>query len=116
MMRLTLLLLLGFAVSRGAGARPRTQPRYRSGVHDVQARHVLVTTSEIAWTHGTRKKFNALERPQLVFADHVIPVTLVYTGAYMSDRTHSFNVPIPLLRQEVVRGAVPRSLPPRPAP
>jgi hypothetical protein len=62
------------------------------------------------------KKLNALGRPQLVYATTPFPVTLLCAGACMSDRTRSFNVPIPLLRPEIVSRAVPRSLPPRPTP
>ena len=39
----------------------------RDGFDWRPAKHVFVPTPEIAWTDGTRKKLNALERPQLIF-------------------------------------------------
>lgn len=62
------------------------------------AKHVFVTTPEIAWTDGAKKKLNALERPQLIFDAAGAPSTLLCAGAYTSDRTRSFNVAIPLRR------------------
>ena len=62
------------------------------------ASHPFVTTPEIVWTDGAKKKLNALERPQLVFDARGVPVALLCAGAYTSDRTRSFNVAIPLRR------------------
>ncbi len=70
----------------------------RDGFDWRPAKHVFVTTPEIAWTDGAKKKLNALERPQLVFDAHGTPVTLLCAGAYTADRTRSFNVAIPLRR------------------
>lgn len=67
--------------------------------HDWQlARHPFVTTPEIAWIGGERRKLNALERPQLVFDAAGRPVALLCAGAYTADRRRSFNVAIPLRR------------------
>ena len=68
----------------------------RDGFDWRPAKHVFVTTPEIAWTDGTRKKLNALERPQLVFEARGTPVTLLCAGADTADRTRSFNVASPL--------------------
>ena len=62
------------------------------------AKHVFVTTPEIVWTGGVKKKLNALDRPQLVFDARSEPVTLLCAGAYESGRARSFNVAIPLRR------------------
>ena len=70
----------------------------RDGFAWRPAKHVFVTTPEIAWTDGAKKKLNALERPQLIFDARGTPVTLLCAGAYTSDRTRSFNVAIPLRR------------------
>ena len=69
----------------------------RDGFDWKLAKHPFVTTPEIAWHDGTRKKLNALERPQLVFDARGVPIALLCAGAYTSDRTRSFNVAIPLL-------------------
>jgi hypothetical protein len=68
----------------------------RDGFEWRPAKHVFVTTPEIVWTDGAKKKLNALERPQLVFDARGTPVALLCAGAYTSDRTRSFNVAIPL--------------------
>ncbi len=70
----------------------------RDGFDWRPAKHVFVTTPEIVWTDGAKKKLNALERPQLIFDERGVPVTLLCAGAYTSDRTRSFNVAIPLRR------------------
>lgn len=70
----------------------------RDGFEWKPARHPFVTTAEIAWIGGEKKKLNALERPQLVFDAHGIPSTLLCAGAYTADRVRSFNVAIPLRR------------------
>jgi hypothetical protein len=70
----------------------------RDGFDWRPAKHVFVTTPEIMWTGGAKKKLNALERPQLIFDAHGTPVTLLCAGAYEADRDRSFNVAIPLRR------------------
>ena len=70
----------------------------RDGFDWRPAKHVFVTTPEITWTDGAKKKLNALERPQLIFDAAGAPRTLLCAGAYTSDRTRSFNVAIPLRR------------------
>ncbi len=70
----------------------------RDGFDWRPAKYVFVSTPEIAWTDGTKKKLNALERPQLIFELDGRPCTLLCAGAYTSDRTRSFNVAIPLRR------------------
>jgi hypothetical protein len=65
------------------------------------AKHPFVTTTEIVWTDGARRKLNALERPQLIFDARGVPLVLLCAGAYESGRARSFNVAIPLHRPEV---------------
>jgi hypothetical protein len=68
----------------------------RDGFDWKLAKHPFVTTPEVAWHDGTRKKLKALERPQLVFDARGLPVALLCAGAYETDRARSFNVAIPL--------------------
>ena len=70
----------------------------RDGFDWRVAQHPLVTTPEIIWTDGQRRKLAALERPQLVFDERGVPVTLLCAGAYTNDRERSFNVAIPMRR------------------
>ena len=70
----------------------------RDGFAWRPAKHVFVTTPEIVWTDGQRRKLDALERPQLIFDAQGTPITLLCAGAYTPDRTRSFNVAIPLRR------------------
>lgn len=70
----------------------------RDGFDWRPARHVFVSTPEILWTDGRLKKLDALERPQLVFDAHGVPVALLCAGAYAKGRARSFNVAIPLRR------------------
>ena len=70
----------------------------RDGFGWRPAKHVFVTTPEITWIDGAKKKLNALERPQLIFDAAGVPCTLLCAGAYASDRPRSFNVAIPLRR------------------
>jgi hypothetical protein len=70
----------------------------RDGFDWRPAKHVFVTTPEIVWTDGAKKKLNALERPQLIFDARGTPVTLLCAGAYATGRARSFNVAIPLRR------------------
>ena len=70
----------------------------RDGFDWRPAQHPFVTTPEIVWTDGRRKKLNALERPQLVFDERGVPIVLLCAGAYTADRERSFNVAIPLRR------------------
>ena len=70
----------------------------RDGFDWRPAKHVFVTTPEIVWTDGARKKLDALERPQLIFDARGVPVVLLCAGAYTADRGRSFNVAIPLRR------------------
>jgi len=67
----------------------------RDGFDWKLAKHPFVTTREIAGHDGTRKKTDALERPQLVFDGRGVPVALFCAGAYTPGRTRSFNVAIP---------------------
>ncbi len=62
------------------------------------AKRIFVTTPEIVWTDGAKRKLSALERPQLVFDAHGTPVVLLCAGAYETSRARSFNVAIPLRR------------------
>lgn len=65
------------------------------------AKHPFVTTTEIVWTDGARRKLNALERPQLIFDRQGVPLALLCAGAYETGRARSFNVAIPLRRPAV---------------
>lgn len=70
----------------------------RDGFAWRPAKHVFVTTPEIAWTDAARKKISALESPPLVFEVRGPPVTLLCAGTHTRDRTRSLNVAIPLRR------------------
>ncbi|MEI7732293.1 MAG: glycoside hydrolase family protein [Verrucomicrobiota bacterium] len=59
------------------------------------SQHALVATTEITWEGGRKQKLNSLERPQLFF-ENGVPVVLMYAVDETSQRTHSFNVRIPL--------------------
>ncbi len=68
----------------------------RDGFDWRPAKHVFVTTPEIVWTDGKRRKLDALERPQLIFGADGRPAVLLCAGAHTPDRVASFNVAIPL--------------------
>jgi len=59
-------------------------------------RHALVAKTEIRWADGRTQKLNSLERPQLMFGPNGQPQALLCAVDETSDRTHSFNVRIPL--------------------
>lgn len=70
----------------------------RDGFAWTLAKHPFVTTPEVTWMDGKKKRLKALERPQLVFDERGVPTALLCAGAYTDDRPVSFNVAIPLRR------------------
>jgi hypothetical protein len=60
------------------------------------APHPLVSKVEINWATGARQKLTSLERPQLMFAPDGKPQVLLCAADETADRSHSYNVRIPL--------------------
>lgn len=56
----------------------------------------LVSKTEVTWTGGRHQKLNSLERPQLMFDASGKPMALLAAVDETPDRTHSFNLRIPL--------------------
>lgn len=61
--------------------------------------HALVSKVELRWANGSMEKLNSLERPQLMFGADGQPQALLCAVDETGDRSHSFNVRIPLRRQ-----------------
>ncbi len=70
--------------------------------------HPLVATTEVTWEGGRKQKLFSLERPQLFF-EGGRPVALLFACDEDEQRTHSFNVQIPLKTDEAA-GAQARAL------
>lgn len=60
------------------------------------APHPLVSTTEVTWASGQKQKLNSLERPQLFFDASGQPAALLCAVDESDQRTHSFNLRIPL--------------------
>ncbi len=59
------------------------------------SKNALVSKTEIRWASGLLQKVNSLERPQLLF-ENGMPVLLLGAVDETKERTHSYNVQIPL--------------------
>jgi len=62
------------------------------------AKHPLVTTPEVTWADGRKQKLEALERPQLLL-ENGLPIALFCAAADNKARDGSFNIQIPLRRE-----------------
>jgi hypothetical protein len=56
----------------------------------------LVSRTEVTWTDGRKERLNSLERPQLLFDASGKPIALLAAVDESQERTHSFNLRIPL--------------------
>ena len=59
----------------------------------------LVSKTEVTWSDGRKEKLNSLERPQLVFDSSGNPMALLAAVDESAERTHSYNLRIPLKTQ-----------------
>jgi hypothetical protein len=58
--------------------------------------NALVSATEISWAGGLKQTLNSLERPQLLFTPDGRPSVLLAAVDEGPERSHSYNVRIPL--------------------